>query len=283
MVDRFVHVKGAAPGGWVAPSDGHVVLSEVADTVLPLAPRGLSVKLCLQGEEHYDFGGQKLVLRSGHMMVVQGETPGVATLPRSTPSLGMCIYLPPDQVDESLFPRIGSRAYVTAAGGSRLGRLALRTAARLHQRPELGPHAAPRLLAATLASLPQLQSETLQRFEALDCSKASTRRELLRRLELARVHLHENVDRLVSLSELSQLVNVSAFHLARSFSAAYGMPPAAYHADIRMKAARIRLLREGRRPSQVAHDLGYSDLRAFSRAFKRAVGSPPSLYVRGAA
>lgn len=90
--------------------------------------------------------------------------------------------------------------------------------------------------------------------------------------------IHANVRRHLTLEEIAQHVGMSKYHLARKFRAAYGLAPLQYHTYLRMQHAK-RLLSLNTMPiSEVAAQLGYASPHAFSRAFHREVGVPPSEY-----
>ena len=70
--------------------------------------------------------------------------------------------------------------------------------------------------------------------------------------------------------------------LAERFTRLVGEAPMRYLANWRMQLAK-QLLREGTHSIQeVATRVGYESEAAFNRAFKRATGSPPATWRRGA-
>jgi AraC-like DNA-binding protein len=97
----------------------------------------------------------------------------------------------------------------------------------------------------------------------------------------AQDYLHDNTAANISLAELSNVSELSPFHLARLFTASVGMPPHSYQLQLRIEHAK-RLLLAGGSVSDAAHDAGFFDLSHFSRHFKRHVGVPPGIYAREA-
>lgn len=83
----------------------------------------------------------------------------------------------------------------------------------------------------------------------------------------------------VTLSELSDIANVSQFHLLRVFRATVGLPPHAYLIQKRIDYARD-LLSRGLPISHVALEAGFSDQSHFTRRFKKIVGITPGRYRR---
>jgi AraC family transcriptional regulator len=121
---------------------------------------------------------------------------------------------------------------------------------------------------------------------------ASALRPLARRREgaLPRAKLHvvieyieEHLDTDLSLAQLAKAVHVSAFHFARQFKAATGMPPHRYVVARRVERAQ-QLLGESDdlSLSEIATNVGFSDQSQFSSHFKRVVGVTPSQFRRSA-
>lgn len=98
-------------------------------------------------------------------------------------------------------------------------------------------------------------------------------------IEAARRYMEDRVDRRVTLAELAAHCGVRISTLANSFKQRTGVPPLQYHARRRIDRAR-EMLRSGRYSvARVAELLAFADPAHFSRAFKRATGTPPSAYL----
>lgn len=92
-----------------------------------------------------------------------------------------------------------------------------------------------------------------------------------------RHYLQERFAESVSLDELVTLSGLSRFHLVRTFAKQVGMPPHAYQVNVRINTARA-LLKASVPPVNVSTDVGFSDQSHFTRHFKRAWGTTPSVY-----
>ncbi len=109
----------------------------------------------------------------------------------------------------------------------------------------------------------------------LNVVKLSTGLDLLERVERARRHLHDHLDRNISLRELGTIASLSTFHLARFFKLAFGAAPISYHRTLRLERA-AQLLRRGKLSvAEVADCVGYSDAVAFTHAFRKHFGFAP--------
>ena len=100
---------------------------------------------------------------------------------------------------------------------------------------------------------------------------------LRRSLERARDILEHQLSEPITLDELAAACALSRFHLARSFTKQFGLPPHAYHIHVRIKHA-CRLLRAGMPCVQVASSVGFADQSHFARRFKSIMGVAPRVY-----
>jgi AraC family transcriptional regulator len=80
--------------------------------------------------------------------------------------------------------------------------------------------------------------------------------------------------------ELASRLHLSRFHADRLVAAVAGEPPGALRRRILLERAAYRLLASGDDLLPIALDAGYSSHEGFTRAFKRAYGSPPSVWRR---
>ena len=93
----------------------------------------------------------------------------------------------------------------------------------------------------------------------------------------ARDYLEAHIAQDVGLAELSAVARLSPSRLVRSFKAAIGLPPHAYHRYLRVRRAQS-LLRDGLPVALVAQDCGFVDQSHLTRAFKRHVGVTPGRF-----
>jgi AraC-like DNA-binding protein len=94
--------------------------------------------------------------------------------------------------------------------------------------------------------------------------------------------LHANPVRDWTVDELAREVALSRSVLAQRFVELVGEAPMRYLANWRMQLAK-QMMREGAHNIQeVASRVGYDSEAAFNRAFKRATGTPPAAWRKGA-
>lgn len=93
-------------------------------------------------------------------------------------------------------------------------------------------------------------------------------------------YIEEHVSDDTPLATLAQLVQLSPYHLCRSFKRSFGMPPLKYHATRRIERAK-QLLAERELPiTKIALAVGFSETSTFTAAFHRLTGQAPSRYRR---
>jgi AraC family transcriptional regulator len=99
------------------------------------------------------------------------------------------------------------------------------------------------------------------------------------RLRAVAEYIEEHLDTGPSLGQLAAVAHLSAYHFARQFKAATGLPPHQYVIARRIERAR-QLLQAGSGLSlaEVAARAGFSDQSQFSQHFKRIVGVTPGQF-----
>jgi AraC family transcriptional regulator len=99
------------------------------------------------------------------------------------------------------------------------------------------------------------------------------------RLRAVVEYIEEHLDASLTLEQMAAVVRLSAYHFARQFKAATGMPPHQYVIARRVERAK-QLLQAGDNLSlvDVAASAGFSDQSQFSHHFKRLVGATPGRF-----
>jgi len=84
----------------------------------------------------------------------------------------------------------------------------------------------------------------------------------------------------LDVAQLARAAGCSRWHLARRFAETFGIGPAAYVLELRLRTAQ-RLLAASDAPlAEVARGAGFGDPLHFAHAFRRHVGMPPGAFRR---
>jgi AraC-like DNA-binding protein len=92
--------------------------------------------------------------------------------------------------------------------------------------------------------------------------------------------MHEQPARDWSMDDLARDVGLSRSALHERFALYVGQPPMQYLANWRIQLGARMLLDSNRTVATIALEVGYESEAAFSRAFRRLVGSPPATWRR---
>ena len=253
-----------------------------------LAPHGggLSIKMVVRGEETFILGKQRLRLTAGEALLMPAGTEYGSEITHPTESFSaffpqpLCLQLGRalcgisagafKESNQACLPSISPMPI--AADSALRGTL---RAARAHLE-QLDYERAEELLQEAALRLLVTAGELETAEERLTLMRTGQKRELLRRLQKARAYIHDNLSQQVDLESLAGLSHVSRFHLLRSFRQAFGVTPAQYHADLRLQRAEVLLQKTQRPVSEIARAVGFRNPSAFTRAWKRKHGYPPS-------
>jgi len=99
------------------------------------------------------------------------------------------------------------------------------------------------------------------------------------RINVALEYIHDNYAQPINLDHLNRLANLEKNYFIRLFRQHMDATPYQYIAKYRFNIA-LSLIKRGQPISEVATQVGYSDLASFSHAFKRICGVYPSDFRR---
>ena len=96
-------------------------------------------------------------------------------------------------------------------------------------------------------------------------------------------HIEDHLDAGLTLEQMAAVAHLSAYHFARQFKAATGLPPHQYVILRRVERAK-QLLQTGGGFSlaEVAARAGFSDQSQLTHHFKRVVGTTPRQFRKSA-
>ena len=92
-----------------------------------------------------------------------------------------------------------------------------------------------------------------------------------------RNYMRTHVNEAVPTTALVEISGLTASHCIRAFGQQFGLPPHAYHVQLRLAAA-SELLAQGERVATVANDCGFADQSHLSRKFRESYGIAPAAW-----
>ena len=233
------------------------------------------VGVVVAGEKRVALGEQRMTARAGMYFIAPVALPVSMQLLRATPSepfVAISVALEPTRVAALLADALiehdsAGGLEVADASGDVLD--ALLRLVRLLDRPRdiavLGPGAERELLYRLSCGA---QGGRLRELARAD-SRISQIGRAMRRIQ---THYKQSL----RLGDLARLAGMSASSFHRHFRAVAAMSPRQYQKQLRLRAARARLLAGNDDVARVGHAVGYASPAQFSRDYKRAFGAPPS-------
>lgn len=254
-----------------------LVFSDLEKAYTETGGSSFALKYVARGRVIHRYGPKQHVVQAGQFICVPGNIQGALEVPRSAGSsmIGICAFMPMPDPPHWMAGGAIEQPLTFSASSSMIGRM-LQSAIVDLRRPAPGRTGrAEAVLAALRSGLEPLLEEALSNIDALPAVRTSTRYELMRRLNLARGHLHDVTDRAVGTAELARISGISQFELLRNFRRCFGRPPATYHRLLRLKLAMEQVNRNAMTCAQAAQAYGFADGSSFSHAYRRAFGVPP--------
>jgi AraC-like DNA-binding protein/ligand-binding sensor protein len=94
----------------------------------------------------------------------------------------------------------------------------------------------------------------------------------------ARMYIAEHQDDDLTLAQVAQSVNTSAFYFCKMFKKSTGMTFTDYLARVRVEKVKNLLLNPHKRVSEAAFEAGFQSLSQFNRVFRKVAGESPSTF-----
>ncbi|GEM_PF-6057646 len=228
---------------------------------------GLSIKYCQSGIEKYTIDGRETVLHEGEYMVIAHDC---EVYYQSTKAhQGVSIFLE---------NKAGQSPYlVTNTSFSAIDEFGTWLSDILSQSTPFGRLG---FFQSCSTILDSSHMNLNKRIDSILRAKRLTRVELARRILLGARYMHGNAMGYFDLEKVANAAVMSKHHFIRYFKQYFGVTPWHYFQNIRMELAMESIVTGQCRLHSLSENLGFSQLSAFSRAFKDHFGRPPSYYLK---
>ena len=101
------------------------------------------------------------------------------------------------------------------------------------------------------------------------------------RIQLAINYINDNYNQNITIEQLAQISNLSKFHFSRLFKKYLGVSPYQYLANKRIENAKMYLKNSHLSVTEIAFEVGFSNLSTFARLFTKVTGISPTSFRRG--
>ena len=265
----------------------------------PLYRQRLSIKAAWGGTEDYFIDGRRVAVDDDTFMILNDGRTYASQLRNHTPVTSFSIFFRPGMAEDvARVHALKPEALLANPGVGAAGSIEFSEQVRPHDRlitPVLRfirRHVEAGLIDETwyedqlyylLQRMQALHSNDLAATQLIPARRASTRRELFRRLGLCVDFINTHYRSPLTLAEIAAAACLSPYHCLRAFKALHGNTPVTYLSNRRVYAAE-RLLRNTDLPvDEVAALVGFESRTTLFRQMQRVRGVAPSALRAGAA
>ncbi|MEZ4775881.1 MAG: AraC family transcriptional regulator [Bacteroidia bacterium] len=279
-------------------NENKIIYSRIKKIERKSVNKGISVKFVVHGEEFYRVDQFPYHVRTGEYLLVNDRRDIQCNLESESPVEGLCVYLNKDLIREVYRDLRASRRipldipmfdvsgrmeiceHVYKARGNELGNYLIELSARIRQSPNRQLQDLDDIIRTLAEKLIRSQLRVFEQLERLSSTKLSTKKELYRRLCMARTHIHSNLNDPLDLDTLAQVACLSKFHFIRLFKEVFDQTPRQYLITRRLEAASSLLVNSSKSFHEICQEVGLKDSSSFGRLFKRSFGATPHIYRR---
>lgn len=253
----------------------------------------LSIKTILHGEEWYGVGNRKLAVRPGQFLILNEEQPYSCQIHQGEGARVLSVFFEKEFAaavfqdmlfpEEKLLDKPGTETRTPEffqtlhPVDQHLNRelAALTTQLDIHGYDRSRTDEQLTFLLRHLITTHQNETRLTHRVQAV---KASTKKELLKRLCIAKDILHSDFQQPLDLGQLSKAACLSTPQLIRQFKTVFQQTPYQYLVAIRLRHAAEKLQTTAIPVTELAYQCGFNDASAFCRAFRLTYGQSPDRY-----
>lgn len=295
---RFSYYDETRDPSGISPNDNRIIYSRLRKVENKVSNKGILIKYVIEGEENYRVNHQSYRVRSGEYLIINEGREVLRSLDSEDPVEGLWIHLSRDLIEEvyleikSTLPDSEGIRLLDPAGNlelcehvfkaqeSFLGTQLEELGRSVRQHPNTPVREVNSVARKLAEGLVRSQWKVYQQINRLTSAKLSTKKELYRRLSMARSYIHNHLNAPLDLDTLSQVACLSKYHFIRLFKEVYGQTPRQYLIKKRLEQASNLLLNSSKSFHEICLEVGLKDSSSFGRLFKRSYGATPHIYRR---
>lgn len=254
----------------------------------------LSIKTILSGEEIYGVDGRQLALRPGQFLILNNDQRYACRISSKEKVRCLSVFFKKEFASSVLFDTLHNEEFLLdqpAAGDDSMPEffqtlrqitpdMGRQFSGLVHLLETEGYHQAmtDEYLVFLLRYLVNVHRLDLKNAGQVKAVKAGTRKEIYKRLCIARDILHSSHGEHIDLSKVGTQAGLSVPQLVRQFKSAFDTTPYRYLVGIRLKQAADLLQHTNEQVQDIAWMCGFENAGAFSRAFRSAYGVQPTRF-----
>jgi AraC family transcriptional regulator len=264
----------------------------------PIKAKGFSIKHVVEGMERYTLNGQKYHVGTGSYLLSNETNEGFAEIESETLVKGICINIYPELLTEMVasyccpdtaFPEKAFGQFFTsahflenqyAAQDTQLGQLLLKLGVGMQKNSLSKDDVTIELFYALSESIIADHTPIFKQLHTIPSIKPSTKKDLFRRISKGKDCIDATFASPLTIESIAKEACMSEYHFFRLFKSTFGVSPHQYIVRKRLEHGHAVLLKDKDSVSDAAFESGFSDIHAFSKAFKKHFGFSPSALLK---
>ncbi len=279
----------------VLPGNSCLLNYSVLNEYYSPAPfRSFSIKYVVDGTELYSVNGTKYVVKNREYILANSHSEGYVEVGSRKAVAGICIDVAPDILSEVVasytepgtpVPDIDLDRFFNSgdfmenkytATRTHLGACLLEVEHALKEDPSRDFQMNREFYLVLAEKIVRDHIPVFRKLQSVRAVKPATRKDLLRKVEKAREYIDLFYQKELSIARIALEAGLSEYHFFRLFRSVYALSPHQYIVRKRLAFAKELIRQEDVAISVAAVMSGFSDIHAFSKAFRKFFGHAPS-------
>lgn len=258
--------------------------------------RRFAIKYVVEGKETYTINGHPFDVQAGSYLLANQYAHGQVYMESKTPVKGICVDIAPQLMSQAVAsfmrPDTGmpdmaldtffdSADYLEnqySATHTRIGADLRMLAHTLSEQPDLHREVPDDLYFTLAEHIVADHIPIYKQLQQVPAIRQNTKKELYRRLCKAKEYMQGTFTQSPAIQEIARYANLSEFHFFRLFKQVFGVTPHHYMMQLKLQHASQLLKASGISITETASLSGFSDVFAFSKAFKKYFGVAPGIW-----
>lgn len=280
---------------WQLPQKSCLINFSLLKEIYSPAPfRSFSIKYVCFGSEKYFVNGNHYNIESGQYLLANHFSEGFVEINKTVK--GICIDVAPEVLSQVVasylqpdtpFSDIMLDTFFNSAhflenkyngNNTYVGQLLRQLDAKLSENPHYKHEFTPEFYYTLAEKIVADHIPIYKQLQTLKTLKSVTQKDLLRRVSRGKEFIDSYFKHSLQIETIAKEANLSEYHFFRIFKTVFGISPYQYMLQKRLLFSKEALQRGSLSISDVALEVGFADIHAFSKAFKGYFGVAPSKY-----
>jgi AraC family transcriptional regulator len=278
--------------------DNTVVFSVLSDFYSVVNTKGFAIKYVVDGVERYTLDGEKYPIQAGEYLLSNASNEGFVEIESRKTVKGVCINITPNMLAEVVASHcVPNTAYADITLGqffnsnhflenkynakhTHLGKSLIEMGLSIGKNMLDSEHLNNEFFYAISEKIVADHITIFKQLQTIPSVKPTTKKDLFRRVSKGKEFIDATFLTTHSIESVAHEACMSEYHFFRLFKSVFGVSPHQYMLRKRLELGHSILCQDKDSVSTAAFESGFSDIHAFSKAFKKHYGFAPSALLK---